>query len=218
MAAAAGRAGAGKGADRDRDAAGAGAGTHRAPRRAGRRQTARPAEPGAGREDAAAAARGLRAGRRGVQPRLAQAARRHPLRQARPADPLQDRQGPGFHRGKRARRAGRAGLRAPPGTDGLPQRQQAEEHLHRPPAGADQPAHRAHPHQLPPGGDRHRPAVLLGPEPAEHPDPHRRGPAYPPGVRRAGRLPAGRRRLLADRAAHHGPPGPGRGPAGRLPP
>ena len=42
------------------------------------------------------------------------------------------------------------------------------------------------------------------PEPAEHPDPHRRGPAHPRGLHRA----AGRGdpvgRLLADRAAHHG--------------
>ena len=44
------------------------------------------------------------------------------------------------------------------------------------------------------------------PEPAEHPDPHRRGPAHPRGLHRAAGPRDRRRRLFADRAAHHGAP------------
>ena len=44
------------------------------------------------------------------------------------------------------------------------------------------------------------------PEPAEHPDPHRRGPAHPRGLHRAARARDRVGRLLADRAAHHGAP------------
>ena len=71
-------------------------------------------------------------------------------------------------------------------------------------------------HQLPPGGGRDRPPVLDRPEPAEHPDPHARGPAHPPGLHRAARLRADGGGLLADRAAHHGAPVRRRGPAARL--
>ena len=53
----------------------------------------------------------------------------------------------------------------------------------------------------------HRPAVLGEPQPAEHPDPHRRGPPDPAGLRRRRRVRgAADRRLQPDRAAHHGPP------------
>ncbi len=84
--------------------------------------------------------------------------------------------------------------------------------------GADQPAYRTHPYLIPPGGGGYRAAVVERPEPAEHPDPYRGGPAHPPGVRRAAGLQAIGRGLLADRAADHGPPGQGRWPAGCLPP
>ena len=57
---------------------------------------------------------------------------------------------------------------------------------------------------LPSGGGRHRQAVFERSESAEHPDSHRRGPAHSPGVRARARLPDSRRRLFADRAAHHG--------------
>ncbi|MCK7581595.1 MAG: hypothetical protein MZV65_42200 [Chromatiales bacterium] len=50
------------------------------------------------------------------------------------------------------------------------------------------------------------PAVLDRPEPAEHPDPHARGPAHPPGLHRAARPRADGGGLLADRAADHGAP------------
>jgi DNA polymerase-1 len=39
-------------------------------------------------------------------------------------------------------------------------------------------------HLLPAGGGGHRAAVVQRPEPAEHPDPHRRRPPHPPGVHR----------------------------------
>ena len=57
------------------------------------------------------------------------------------------------------------------------------------------------------GGDHHRPAVLLRAEPAEHPDPHRGGPAHPPGLRGGARQPADLGGLLADRIAAARPHG-----------
>ena len=53
-------------------------------------------------------------------------------------------------------------------------------------------------------------------QPAEHPDPHRGGPAHPPGLHRAARPCAAGRGLLADRAAHHGAPVRRRASAARL--
>ena len=49
------------------------------------------------------------------------------------------------------------------------------------------PTTAADPHDVQPDGRRDRPAVLDRPEPAEHPDPHRRGPPDPGGVRRRAR-------------------------------
>ena len=48
------------------------------------------------------------------------------------------------------------------------------------------------------------------PQSAEHPHPQRGRAADPPGLHRRPGLPAARRRLLPDRAAHHGPPLRGR--------
>lgn len=62
-----------------------------------------------------------------------------PVRQAGHAGAEQDRQGPAVHRRSRARRAGRAGLPATEGADAVPHLEQAQEHLHRQAAGADQP-------------------------------------------------------------------------------
>ncbi len=61
-----------------------------------------------------------------------------------------------------------------------------------------------------PGGGGDRPTVVEQPEPAEHSDPHAAGARDPPRVRRGSGIDAGRRRLLADRAAHHGAPVGGR--------
>ena len=43
---------------------------------------------------------------------------------------------------------------------------------------------RPHPHHVQPDDRGHRPALLHRPQPAEHPDPHRGGPADPRGLRR----------------------------------
>ena len=62
------------------------------------------------------------------------------------------------------------------------------------------------PHDVPPGRGGDRPALVVRPEPPEHPDPDRARAADPARVR--GRRPgpdAARRRLQPDRAAHPGP-------------
>ncbi len=61
------------------------------------------------------------------------------------------------------------------------------------------------------GGDRAD--LVAGSPPAEHPDPLRAGPRDPQGLRRRRGQAAGRRRLLADRAAHPGSPVRGSGAA-----
>ena len=78
------------------------------------------------------------------------------------------------------------------------------------------PRDRPRAHQLCAGGRGDRAAVEQRAEPAEHPDPHRRGPARARGLHRAaGPLdPLGR--LLADRAAHHGAHLRGRRAAARV--
>ena len=72
--------------------------------------------------------------------------------------------------------------------------------------GADRSEDRARAHLVSPGGRRDGPAVVQRPEPAEHPDPHARGPAHPPGLHRAEGPRAAGGRLFADRAADHGAP------------
>ena len=88
----------------------------------------------------------------------------------------------------------------------VPRADEAEVDVHRQAADRHRSAHQAHPHVVPPGRRGDGPAVVVGPESAEHPDPHRRRPPHPPGVHRAARIQAARRRLLADRAADHGAP------------
>jgi DNA polymerase I len=79
-----------------------------------------------------------------------------------------------------------------------------------------QPGHRPGAHLLPPGGGRHRAAVLLRPQPAEHPHAHRGRAPHPPRLRRRGGAAHPGGGLLPDRAAHHGPPVRRRAPARRL--
>ena len=107
-------------------------------------------------------------------------------------------------------------LRAAQAHPRAPRPVQAQVHLHGQTTRADQRAYRARAHQLSPGGGRDRPAVVAGSEPAEHPDPHARGPAHPPGLHRARGARAAGGGLLADRAAHHGAPVAGRRPAARV--
>jgi DNA polymerase-1 len=66
------------------------------------------------------------------------------------------------------------------------------------------------------GHGGHRATGLDRPQPAEHPDPHRRGPPHPLGLHRAGKSPYRQRRLFADRVAHHGPSLGRPAPAGGL--
>ena len=78
---------------------------------------------------------------------------------------------------------------------------QAPVDLRRGAADADRPR-RAPPHAVPPGRRGDRAAVVVGPQPPEHPDPHAARPADPARVRRRlARHDAGRRRLQPDRAA-----------------
>ena len=60
-------------------------------------------------------------------------------------------------------------------------------------------------HHLQPDRHRHRPPLEHQPEPPEHPDPHRGGPADPLLLRRAPRPPPALGRLQPDRAADPGP-------------
>ena len=70
---------------------------------------------------------------------------------------------------------------------------------------------RSDPHDVQPDRRRHRSPVVAGPQPAEHPDPHRRGPPHPQRLRRRPRVrDAAHRRLQPDRDAAHGAPVRGR--------
>jgi hypothetical protein len=89
---------------------------------------------------------------------------------------------------------------------GIPRPGETAQHLHRQAAGDGQSGHRPRAHQLPPGRRGDRAAVVLRSEPAEHPDPHRGWPPHPHRLRRAAGAQARGLRLLADRAADHGPP------------
>jgi DNA polymerase-1 len=124
-------------------------------------------------------------------------------------------QRPAVDRRGRACRAGPR-LRFAPRHHRVPRRKQAQEHLHRQVAATDFRADGARAYILSPGGRGDRTPVLLRPQPAEHPDTHTRGQAHPQSVRGAGRTRIARRRLLADRVAHHGAPVRRRGAAVRV--
>ena len=129
-----------------------------------------------------AAAGRARGGRPRVQPGLAQAAAGDPVHRARAAQDQAD-QVRLHHRRRRAAEPVRAdrrpGARAPAAA---PRRGQAEVHGGRPAQVGLR--RRPHPHHVQPDRRRDRPAVVHRPEPAEHPDPHRGGPADPPRVHR----------------------------------
>ena len=101
-----------------------------------------------------------------------------------------------------------------PADPGVPRRAEAEVHLRGFPARRRDAADRAHPHHLQPTGRGHRAAQLGGPQPAEHPDPQRPRAGDPARLRGPGWAVAAGRRLLADRAAHHGGDHRGSGPGG----
>ena len=158
------------------------------------------------RPDGDAARRGLPARRAGVQPELAAAAPGDPLRPAgacsrgsrRPRASSRPTRASWRSSATRIRSSTRS-CRGGSWTSSTPRTSR------RSPAGRREG--RAPPHVVQPDRRRHGPAVLLEPQPAEHPDPVRAGPADPPRVHpRRGRPGPPRRRLLADRAAHPRPP------------
>ena len=139
--------------------------------------------------------------RRAVQSRLAEAARRHPVR----PDGAARRQADGDRRlvddGERAGRpcrrgASSAGARARVAAD-----LQAQVDLRRRAAGLRQSADRAGPHLLRARGDHHGAPVVVRAQSAEHPGAHRGGPQDPPRLRRPDRAQAHLGRLQPDRAA-----------------
>ena len=140
---------------------------------------------------------------RGVHDRLAAAAVRDPLQQARPVeeaareDRLLDR---------RARAPGDP-RRAPDHREdrGLARALQAEVDLPRRAAGADRRAHRPAPHDLQPDRDDDRAPVEHEPEPPERADPDRARPRDQVVLRRRGGPQADLGRLLAGRAARARP-------------
>ena len=146
-----------------------------------------------------------RGGRPRVQPGLAQAAAGDPVHRAEPAQDQADQVGL-HHRRRRpaepVRPDRRPAARAPAAA---PRRGQAQVHGRRPAQVGLR--RRPHPHHVQPDRGRHRPALVHRPQPAEHPDPHRGGPADPPRVRGRRRVRAADdRRLQPDRDAHHGAP------------
>ncbi len=155
------------------------------------------------RGDRAAGTGDLRQRRPRVQPRQPEAARAGPVLRARPA------QGQADEDGLLDRRVGPRGAPGGPPDGRRPARvadvHQAPLDLRR---GAPDPDRLRWPapHHVPPGRRRDRPAVVVRPEPPEHPDPDGARTADPPGVRggRPGGDP-GRRRLLPDRAPDPGP-------------
>src|SRR5690606_15636501 len=84
-------------------------------------------------------------------------------------------------------------------------------------AGGDQPRDGADPRELQPDGGEHGAAVVVGPEPAEHPDPDGGGAGDPQGVRGGAGVRADLGGLLADRAAAAGAPVEGPGADGGVP-
>ncbi len=155
--------------------------------------------------------------RRGVQPRLAAAARRGPLREARLPDlqahpqdeELLDRRrdaaGPRGE-GLPARRRGDAAPRAVEAQGHLRRRLPAARRCRRPAA-----------HALRAGGGGDRAHLVQGPQPAEHPGAHAGGAADPPRLRGAAGAAAAGRRLQPDRAAPARPHRRRGGDARRLP-
>ncbi len=139
----------------------------------------------------------LRARRPGIQHRLDQAARRHPLRQdgARRRQEDQDRamvdRREGARRARRRRRADRAKDRRLAAAD------EAEVDLHRRAPRLHPSGDGPRPHRLRARLDLDRAALVVGAEPAEHPGPHRGGPRHPPRLHRRGGLQARLRRLSA---------------------
>ena len=181
---------------------------------AGRRQ-GRPQHPLAADLDLLAAQRAagggdLRAGRPQVQPRLAQAARRVPVRQSEAAGRQEDQEravgdaGRAARRSRRPRGPARVGAQAHQRHARMAADDQADVDLYRRAAALHQCRDGPHPHLLCARLHHHGPAVVQRAQPAEHPDPHQGGPRDPHGLHRRQGPQADLGRLQPDRAAHPG--------------
>jgi DNA polymerase-1 len=108
---------------------------------------------------------------------------------------------------RRGRAAGaRRQLSAAEADPRAPRARQAQVDVHRQAAAERRPAHRPRAHDVLASDRRHRPPRVRRSEPAEHSGAHAGRPAHSRGVHRAAGARAGVGRLLADRAADHGPP------------
>ena len=157
----------------DRDAGARGPVRDGARRRDARHGAARRAEPRARREGDGARAAGLPARRAAVQPRVAEAAGRDPVRQDEAADAAQDGDRPAVDGRGRADRARRR-LPAAEGPARASRAVEAEVDLHGQAAADGESAHRSRAHDVQPGDGGHRPARVVGSESAEHPGAHGR--------------------------------------------
>ena len=140
--------------------------------------------------------------RRAVQSRLAQAARRHPVRPDGPARRQEDRDRRLVDHGERARRPRRGGPRAA----GARPRLAADRRSSSRPTptrcrASSIRATRPGAHLLRARRDDDRPALVVRAESAEHSGPHRGGPQDPPRLRRRAGRQADLGRLQPDRAA-----------------
>ena len=144
-------------------------------------------------------------GRREVRPRLAEADRRHPVRQDGSAGCQEDAvrpMGDARDASRRTRSGGPCASREDPR---MAAAREAEIDLYRHPAAAHASGDEARAYLLRACRDDHGTAVLLRAEPAEHPDPHRGRTQDPDGLRRAAGPQDHLRRLQPDRTAHPRP-------------
>ena len=127
---------------------------------------------------------GLRGRRRAVHHRSPAATRQRVVRPAGPEGRAQGQERDLFDRRDRAGAACRRRRAGGAAGAGMAPTDEAEEHLHRRVAGADQPRDGAGPHQLQPVGRADRAIVVDRAQSAEHPDPHRDRPPDPRCLRR----------------------------------
>ena len=121
--------------------------------------------------------------RRGFQYRLAEAARRDPVRQDEPARRAAHQDRRLEHGRERARGACRRGPRSAAQSPRLAPARQAEEHLYRRAAHLHPSRDRARAHLLRARRHHHRAALVARAEFAEHPGAHQRRPRHPQGLR-----------------------------------
>ncbi len=139
--------------------------------------------------------------RRAAQSRLAQAARRHTIRQDEFAGRHQDQDRAMVDRRARAGRLGRTGPRTAAQDPRLAAGVEAALHLHRSAADVRQSGDAPRAYELLARFDQHRAAVVVGAEFAEHSGAHRGRPQDQKSLCRLARHEAGVGRLLADRIA-----------------